>query len=246
VPAAGAIRAARAYVELFADDSQLVRGLRNAQAKLKAFGSSVQQFGRQLLTLGTLAAAPLAASTKTFAGFEQEMARVRALTGANATQFERLNAQAKRLGATTVFSASQAAEAMSYFALAGYSVDQILAASGPTLDLAAAGQLEMAQAADISAKIMAGMGVSANDLGRAIDVLTKGMTTANTDLVQLGDAMKYVGPVAKQAGYSLEETVAAVQLLSNAGIQADMAGTTLRGAILSLVGLPDANLHQES
>jgi TP901 family phage tail tape measure protein len=60
------------------------------------------------------------------------------------------------------------------------------------------------------------------------------MTTANTDLVQLGDAMKYVGPVAKQAGYSLEETVAAVQLLSNAGIQADMAGTTLRGAILSV------------
>ena len=117
MPAAGAIRAARAYVELFADDSKLVRGLRRAQAKLKAFGRSVQQFGRQLLTVGSLAAVPFALSAQTFASFEAQMARVKALTGATGEQFTRLEQEAKRLGATTVFSASQAAERMSSLAM---------------------------------------------------------------------------------------------------------------------------------
>ena len=98
MPAAGAIRAARAYVELFADDSKLVRGLRRAQAKLKAFGRSIQQFGRRLLSVGSLAAVPFALSAKTFASFESQMARVKALTGATEDQFTRLEQEAKRLG----------------------------------------------------------------------------------------------------------------------------------------------------
>jgi len=244
VPAAGAIRAARAYVELFADDSKLVRGLRRAQAKLKAFGRSIQQFGRRLLSVGILAAVPFALSAKTFANFESQMARVKALTGATESQFTRLEKEAKRLGATTVFSASQAAEAMSSFALAGFDVDQILSAIGPTLDLAAAGQIEIGQAADIAAKIMAGMGLTAEELGSAVDVMAKAMTTANTDLTMLGDAFKFVGPMAKSAGISLEEITAAIQLLSNAGIQGEMAGSTLRGILLSLTS-PSAAAESE-
>ncbi len=244
MPAAGAIRAGKAFVELFLDDSKLVRGLRRAQAKLKAFGKSVQQFGRQLLSVGSLAAVPFALSAKTFANFESQMARVQALTGATGEQFTRLEQEAKRLGATTVFSASQAAEAMSSFALAGFSVDQILAAIGPTLDLAAAGQIEIGEAADITAKLMAGMGLSAEELGNAVDVLAKAMTTANTDLTMLGDAFKFVGPMAKSAGISLEEITAAIQLLSNAGVQGEMAGTTLRGMLLSLTS-PSAEAARE-
>ncbi len=244
MPAAGAIRAGKAFVELFLDDSKLVRGLRRAQAKLKAFGKSVQQIGRQLLSVGSLAAVPFALSAKTFAGFEAQMARVKALTGASGEQFTRLEQEAKRLGATTVFSASQAAEAMSSFALAGFSVDQILAAIGPTLDLAAAGQIEIGEAADITAKLMAGMGLSAGELGNAVDVLAKAMTTANTDLTMLGEAFKFVGPMAKSAGISLEEITAAIQLLSNAGVQGEMAGTTLRGMLLSLTS-PSAEAAKE-
>ncbi|WP_417850653.1 phage tail tape measure protein [Thalassoglobus sp.] len=244
MPAAGAMRAARAYVELFADDSKLVRGLRRAQAKLKAFGRSIQQFGRRLLSIGSLAAVPFALSAKTFANFESQMARVKALTGATESQFKRLEKEAKRLGATTVFSASQAAEAMSSFALAGFDVDQILSAIGPTLDLAAAGQIEIGQAADIAAKIMAGMGMTAEELGSAVDVMAKAMTTANTDLTMLGDAFKFVGPMAKSAGISLEEITAAIQLLSNAGIQGEMAGSTLRGILLSLTS-PSAAAESE-
>lgn len=227
------IRAGRAFVELGVKD-KLTAGLKRAQQQLQAFAAGMRSAGLQLTGIAAAVAAPSAVVAKTFADFEQKMARVKALTGANAQDFDRLTAKARQLGEETVFTAGQAADAMSFFALAGYKVDQILAAIGPTLDMASAGQIGIAESADIAAKIMAGMGIEADHLGEAVDVLTKAMTTANTDLRQLGEAMKYVGPIAKSAGTSFEETVAAVQMLSNAGIQADMAGTTLRGALLSL------------
>jgi len=227
------IRAGRAFVELGVND-RLTAGLRRAQRRLRAFGDQVQSIGQRLVGISAAAATPFALSGAAFATFEQSMARVQALTGATAADFQRLSNAAKRLGESTVFSASQAADAMGFFALAGFDVEQILKSIGPTLNLAAAGQLEIAEAADIAAKIMSGMGLEAERLGDAVDVLTKAMTTANTDLGMLGAAMKFVGPIAKTAGVQFEELVAAIQLLSNAGIQGEMAGTTLRGAILAL------------
>jgi len=241
---AGAIKAGRAYVQLFADDSKLVRGLKRAQMKFKAFGAGLKSLGTKMVGMGIAAATPFAISTKVFATFESRMARVKALTGANEKDFGRLKGAAKKLGRSTVFSASQAAEAMSSFALAGFKVDQILQAVGPTLDLAAAGQIGIAEAADISAKIMAGMGLRADELGKAVDVMAKAMTTANTDLTMLGDAFKFVGPMAKSAGISLEEITAAIQLLSNAGMQGEMAGSTLRGMLLALTS-PSAAAEKE-
>lgn len=244
MPAAGAIRAGRAFVELFADDKMLVRGLKSAQRQLKAFGTSVTAMGKSLFAAGSLATLPLIAAGTVFTSFESQMSRVKALTNATEKQFQQLADKAKELGKDTVFSASQAAEAMSYFALAGFNTDQILSAIGPTLDLAAAGQIEIAQAADIAAKIMAGMGMSADELGGAVDVMAKAMSTANTDIAMLGEAFKFVGPMAKTAGISLEEITAAIQLLSNAGVQGEMAGTTLRGMILSLTA-PSAEAAAE-
>ncbi|GIW56331.1 MAG: hypothetical protein KatS3mg082_2735 [Nitrospiraceae bacterium] len=232
--AATQIRAGSAFVELTVNDAKLVAGLKRARARLKAFGQSLSTLGSNLLRLGTITATPFALAAREFAGFEQAMARVRALTGASAADFAALKQQARELGKSTVFTASQAAEAMSFFALAGFDVQQILAAVAPTLSLAAAGQIEIAQAADIAAKIMAGMGIEAGELGRVVDVMAKAMTTANTDMLMLGDAFKFVGPIAKNAGISLEEITAAIQLLSNAGIQGEMAGTTLRGMLLTL------------
>ena len=188
MPAARDIKAGSAYVELATRDSKLVRGLQRAARRLNGFAASVKATGLKLIGMGTAAAAPFALSARTFASFESQMARVKALTGAQGAEFDKLEKTARRLGSTTVFSASQAAEAMSYFALAGFDVDKILGAIGPTLNLAAAGQIEIAQAADIAAKIMAGMGLSADELTGAVDVMAKAMTTANTDLTMLGDA----------------------------------------------------------
>lgn len=181
---------------------------------------------------------------KTGAEFEYSMSRVAALTGATGGDFDSLRQRAIEMGAATVFTASQSAEAMGFFALAGFDTAKILKSIKPTLDLAAAGQLGIGQAADISAKIMAGFGLTADQLGPKVDVLAKAFTTSNTDLTMLGDAMKYVGPIARSAGMGFEETTAAVMMLSNAGIQGEMAGTTLRGVILSLAN-PTADAKAE-
>ena len=141
------IRAGKAYVELGVHD-KLTRGLRRAQKRLKAFGDGVRAAGMQMVRASAAAIVPFAASGVVFAGFEQRMARVKALTNASSRDFIRLSDEAKRLGETTVYSAAQAADAMSYFALAGYDTEQILKAIGPTLDMAAAGQLDVAEAAD--------------------------------------------------------------------------------------------------
>ena len=233
MPSAGSIRAGKAHVEIGIHD-KMAAGLRRAQRVLAGFGRNVQRIGLQMTRVTAVAAFPAALAVKVGAEFESRMARVRALSGAVGVEFAELNKKARALGETTVFSSSQVADAMSAFSLAGYRTSQTLDAIGPTLSLAAAGQMDVSQAADIAVKTMAGMGIAANRVGYAMDVLTKAMTTANTDLVQLGEAMKYVGPVAKAAGIGFEEIVAAVQLLSNAGIQGEMAGSTLRGMLLAL------------
>lgn len=228
------VRAGGAYVEFFAKDGALDASLRRIGSKLKNFGMSATMMGAGVSAIGAAATAPFAIGVQTYATFEASMARVKALTKSNTKEYDALELKARELGATTVFSATQAAEAMQYFALAGFSVDEILTSVGPTLELAAAGQIGIAEAADISSKLMAGMGIEAKDLANSVDVLAKAMSTANTDVPQLGEAFKYVGPLARASGMSLEETTAAIQLLSNAGVQGEMAGTSLRGMLLSL------------
>jgi len=182
--------------------------------------------------------APLAAfgalSIKTAADFSKAMAQVNAVTGATVEQFEELNSVARELGRTTQFTATQVAEAMSFMGMAGMTTDQILSAIPDTLNLAAAGALDMGSAANIVTNILAGFGMETDQLGGAVDVLAKAFTSSNTDLLMLGESMKYAGPVAKGFGMSFEETAAIMGIFGNAGIQASMAGTSLRGAIVQL------------
>src|SRR5690625_3127631 len=112
---------------------------------------------------------------------------------------------ARELGATTQFSASQAADAMSFLSMAGFDVNQTMTAMPAVLNLAAAAQLDMAQSADIASNIMAGFNMDASELSGAVDVLAKSFTSSNTDLSQLGEAMKMVGPVASGFGVQFEE-----------------------------------------
>ena len=231
----GGIRAGKAYVEIGSRIDGLLSGFRTASQRLDSFGRSVRSLGVSLVGIGVAAKLPLAVASKQFADFESNMARVKAITGATGDEFDSLSKLAKQLGASTIFSAAQAAQAMGNFAQAGYSVQEIMQAVGPTLDLAATAQIDIAQAADIATKVMRGMGIAAEDLGGVVDVLAKAATTANTDIAMLGEAFKFVGPIAKTAGISLGEITAAIQLLSNAGIQGEMAGTTLRGMLLTLL-----------
>ena len=169
------------------------------------------------------------------AGFEKSMNRVRALSNATEDEFAALGGQARELGRTTQYSASQASDAMGFLAMAGFSVDEIIGAMPGTLQLAAAGQIDLSRAADIASNVLSAYGMDVEQLGRVNDVLAATFTSTNTDLNQLAEAMKYAAPVASAAGVQFEEAAAAIGLMGNAGIQGSMAGTSLRGAIARIL-----------
>ena len=217
-----------ARLRLTADSKQLDRTLQKASADLKRVGLG-------MTAIGVAVAAPLAGSVKVFAEYEQSMAKVQAVSGATESEFKALDDVAKEMGRTTVFTAREAAEALTFMSMAGMSAEESAAALPHVLNLAAAGQLELGKAADIVTNVMAGYGQTTDDLGMSVDVLTKGFTSANTDLGQLGEAFAYAGPVANAAGIDFNETAAALALMGNAGFQGTMAGTALRGAITRLL-----------
>ena len=212
--------------------------LQRTGAKMKAIGGSMQATGMSL-TMGLTA--PIigfgAAVGVAFGSFESSMNRVKALTGTSddPLSFKRLTDQAKELGKTTKFSAGEAADAMGFLAMAGFDTNKIIGAMPGVLELAASAQLDLASAADITSNIMTGYGKTTEELGHVNNVLVKSFSSGNVDLRQLGEAFKYVGPVAKSAGVSFEEASASITMMGNAGIQGSMAGTALRGAISKLL-----------
>tara|TARA_R110000764_G_scaffold174884_2_gene261264 strand:- start:915 stop:3128 length:2214 start_codon:yes stop_codon:yes gene_type:complete len=222
-------------LRLGADITDFQSKLKIANRAFKKTANILKSTGKSLsmgLTAPILAIG--AAAVSAAAGFEKSMNKVSAVTGATGKNFTKLETQAKQLGRTTQFSASQAADAMGFLGMAGFSTEQIMSAMPATLDLAAAGSLDLADAADIASNIMSGFGAEAEDLSSITDVLAKGFTSTNTDLQQLGDAMAEVAPVASGFGISIEETTAAIGLLSNAGIQGGKAGTTLKNILVKL------------
>src|SRR5690606_7701339 len=119
-----------------------------------------------------------------------------------------LRRQARELGATTMFSAGDAASGMAFLAMAGFTPKAIRDAMPGLLDMAKAGDLDLAMTADIASNILGGFRMEASQMGNVADILTKAFTTSNMSLEMLGETMKYVGPVASTAGMGLEEAAA--------------------------------------
>ena len=204
----------------------------------KAFGSIQRGLKGTIGLVGSLGGAlAIFKGVQVLSGFEAGMNRVRAISQATTEQMTQLADQAKELGIQTQFSATQAADAMGFLAMAGFEVNEVYGAMPSVLQLAAAAQIEIASAADIASNILTGYSLDVTELAHANDVLVTATTSANTDLVQLGQAMKFAGPLASGLGIAFEETAATVALFGNAGIQGTMAGTALR-AILSNLADP--------
>jgi len=225
-----------AYVEIRASLDKLEKDFATVQNKtsaaMKKIGAGLQSAGRTMTASITLPAVGLGAAILKSAGdFEAAMNSVSGITSATGEQFEALKEKAKKLGAETQFSASEAAKAMKFLGMAGFDTDQILGSMDATLQLAAASEMDLGSAADTVSNIMTGYRLNVEDLSHANDVLVKTITSTNTDMGQLGEAFKYAGPVAASAGVSFEETAAILGTMGNAGIQASMAGTSLRGAL---------------
>ena len=208
-------------------ERQLTRVENRANAMRASIGRLFAMFG---------GAAIVGTTIRTLASFEQAMTTVGAVAGASAREMEQLRAAAERLGATTRFTATEAGEGLLFLARAGFDAQESLGTIDGMLRLAQVGALDLGRAADIATNVLTGFGLAVSETGRFVDVLAKAANSGNTNVQQLGDAFKYVAPVASGMNVSLEETAAAIVKLSDAGMQATMAGTGLRKIITELEG----------
>ncbi len=170
------------------------------------------------------------------ASFGASMQKVAAISGATADELDKLRETAKLMGSQTEFSASQAADALGFLAMAGFSATESIEAIPSVLALATASSMDLATAADIASNVLSGFGKAAGDASQVADVLAKAASSTNTSVGQLGEAMSTAAPIANALGISMEEAAAAIGVMSDAGIQGSRAGTALRGVFASLAG----------
>jgi len=217
-------------IRVVVDPSGAQRGTRQVgrslgkmeKTALRVAKSVAAAFGAFALGAGILNGIRLLAS------FDQELSNVAAISGATKAEFEELSRVAQELGANTRFSASEAAQGLTFLARAGFSVRESIEAVDDTLLLAQAGGLGLGSAADIASNALQGFRLDVDQAARVVDVLALTANSSNTNVQQLGNALSFVAPIAAGLGVSIEESSAAIGALSNAGLQASRAGTGLR------------------
>lgn len=214
---------------------RLERSVVNSSRKMSSSMNQVAMAARSML-------APLAtflggrAIVTEIADFETSMSAVAAITRATGEELAAMRDIARELGATTEFTAGQAAEGLKFLGMAGFEANEAIAALPDTLNLATAAGMDLGTAADIASNIMSGFQIAAKDAAIVTDILAAAASRSNTDVTQLGRAMKFAAPVANAMGISINDTAAAIGALSDAGLQSSQAGTGLRAVLASLAG----------
>ena len=170
----------------------------------------------------------------TFTQFEFTMAKVNAVSGATEQEFQALTKSAEDLGRSTFFTAEQVAQLQLNFSKLGFTSGEILAAQEATLNLATATGSDLARAATVAGASVRGFGLSANETSRVVDVMAVSFSSSALDIEKWSTGMTKVAPIAKSAGFSIEDTAAIFAQLSNAGIEASIAGTSLRNIFLAM------------
>lgn len=238
MPSPSSIRAARAFVELFADTTKLQQGLRQAENMLKEFSTRATTLGRTVSAAGGIMIAPIAASIKTFYQFDDNMREVQAVTKATGKEFDTLTEKAKKLGRETSFTAIQVSQAMGTLGRAGFKTKEIDDSISSILTLARSTRTDLNDAAKIASIAMRGFVLEASEMEHVVDVLATVSNGAALNLTDFGESLKYVAPVAQQAGMSIEDAAGAIGVLSNFGIKGTMAGTALKNILTRMVN-PD-------
>lgn len=207
-----------------------------AGEKLQNIGSSVENVGKKFLPVTAAVTGLGTAAVKTAADFDSEMSKVSAISGATGDDFDQLRAKAREMGAKTKFSASEAASAMEYMAMAGWKTGDMLNGIEGIMNLAAASGEDLATTSDIVTDALTAFGLSAADSGHFADILAAASSNANTNVSMMGETFKYCAPIAGALGFSAEDTAEAIGLMANSGIKASQAGTSLRTIMNNLSG----------
>ena len=207
--------------------------------KVKGVGDNMASLGRDITTkVSVPIATAFTGAVKVTADFDSQMSKVRAISGATGEQFEELRAKAREMGASTKFSATEAGQAFEYMGMAGWKSDQMIAGLPAILNLAASSGEELGTTSDIVTDALTAFGLGAEDASRFTDILASAATNANTNVSMMGESFKYAAPVAGSLGYSAEDVAVALGLMANAGIKADMAGTSLRNVFQRMATEP--------
>jgi len=204
--------------------------------KLKTVGENISNVGTKLLPVTAGVVGLGTAAVKTAADFDTAMSQVAAVSGATGSDLDRLRDKAREMGAKTKFSASEAAEAMNYMAMAGWKTEDMLSGIEGVMNLAAASGEDLATTSDIVTDALTAFGLTAADSGHFADILAAASSNANTNVSMMGETFKYCAPIAGALGFSAEDTAEAIGLMANAGIKSSQAGTALRTIMNNLSG----------
>ena len=218
----------------------VVQGEKDLQRLERRTGSTTKGFARMTAgVLGAVAAfkeitGAVSNAIRSFRDFEFQMAKVKAVTGASNKDFSKLSSTAKELGRTTFFTAQQVSELQTNFGKLGFSTQEILDAQEATLLLATATDADLGRAAIVAGASVKGFGLDAKETQRVVDVMAKAFTSSALDLEKFQTSMTKVAPISAAAGISLEATTAVMGTLTDAGIEASIAGTSLRNIFLKM------------
>lgn len=207
-----------------------------AGSTLQNVGDKVSDVGKKLLPVTGTVTALGTAAVKTATDFDSAMSQVAAVSGATGEDLDALREKAREMGAKTKFSASEAAEAMNYMAMAGWKTTDMLDGIEGIMNLAAASGEDLATTSDIVTDALTAFGLSAKDSGHFADILAAASSNANTNVSMMGETFKYCAPIAGALGFSAEDTAEAIGLMANAGIKSSQAGTSLRTIMNNLSG----------
>lgn len=206
-------------------------------------GGHLQSAGKNLETVGSTLTKTVTAPIiglgglviKTTSTFESAMSRVQAVSGASGGELQKLNKKAQELGATTAWSASEVADGMTEMAKAGWSASDIIDGMAGVLNSASASGEDLAQVSTIVADAITGFGLKAKDASRVADLLTQSANAGTIDITDLGESFKYISPIAKTMGFSIEDVTTAISAMSMSGIKGSQAGTALRTMFARMV-----------
>ena len=216
--------------------STVLSKIDEAGKKLEKVGDTIAGAGRAVMPVSGAVAGLGAAAVKTSADFDSAMSQVAAVSGATGSDFDALRDKAREMGSKTKFSASEAAQAMNYMAMAGWKTEDMLSGIDGIMNLAAASGEDLATTSDIVTDALTAFGLTAGDSGHFADLLAAASSNANTNVSMMGETFKYCAPIAGALGYSAEDTAEAIGLMANAGIKSSQAGTSLRTIMTQLQG----------
>ena len=205
-------------------------------SKMESVGNSISSAGQKMMPLTTVIGGLGVAAVKKAADFDSAMSQVAAVSGATGDDLQALRDKAREMGEKTKFSASEAAEAMNYMAMAGWKTEDMLGGLDGIMNLAAASGEDLATTSDIVTDALTAFGLSASDSSHFADILAAASSNANTNVSMMGETFKYCAPIAGALGFSAEDTAEAIGLMANAGIKSSQAGTALRTIMNNLTG----------